>query len=137
MRALPDQLKTTEDEVTGISCVECPGVLEARIEGNAVKTLHFTCRVGHVFSTNELVAGKERKLDEWLWSALLAMEELAQLLVELARHESDAHAQSSFSSRAAQLRAQAQRIRDLIDENQPIALSDGSSSATPDCAANE
>ena len=78
MRALPEKL-TADYQYTGAVCVECPGVIHVRAEGSG--ELRFTCRVGHAFSLNELIEGKERKLEEWLWSALESIQELAALLL--------------------------------------------------------
>ena len=45
-------------EVTGISCPDCSGVLE--VSALAPHVLQFRCRIGHIYDSQELLAGKAR-----------------------------------------------------------------------------
>jgi hypothetical protein len=82
MYALPPNLSNGDGpRVTGITCPECAGSLEVVREGHGA--LRFICRVGHAVSVDELLAGKEEKIENDLWAAIRALEELATLLEDL------------------------------------------------------
>ena len=40
----------------------------------------FVCRVGHTFSMRDLLVGKEEQIEARLWSAVVALEELVEIL---------------------------------------------------------
>lgn len=125
VRALPEKLADGfEGTTTGIGCVECPGVLRVYREGAGAPKLKFVCRVGHVFSVDELIAGKERLNEERLWAALLAAEELAAVLDELDRAGSAGASarREAYAERCARLRAQGRTLRELIERNEPVNL---------------
>ena len=70
MYALPPRLRdTTEPPVSGVSCPDCCGMLAVHVEGKR-STLVFECRFGHTFMLEELLAAKEERLDERLWTPL-------------------------------------------------------------------
>ncbi len=60
-------------------CPGCGGALVVRAEGDGAY-LHFRCRVGHGFGLGGLVELKEPRLEDALWTAVMAFEELAGLL---------------------------------------------------------
>src|SRR5579885_2066667 len=79
MPALPaDAREPGPARLTGLTCPECPGSLTVQAEGG--DHLVFTCRVGHTFSTQELVADKEKRVERLLWAAVEALEELSAFL---------------------------------------------------------
>jgi hypothetical protein len=117
VRALPEKL-SNEHQYTGIVCVECPGVVGVRVEGQG--ELRFTCRVGHAFSVNDLIGGKDQKIEEWLWSALESMKELATLLRDLQQIGADGAA--NYAARIDTLERQAKLLGQILQSNDPVVL---------------
>lgn len=111
--------------VTGVSCPDCGGVLKVYSEGRDA-TLIFECRIGHTFDTPELLVGKEERLEEHLWAASTLLEELAQLLTDLAQHGNDhgapAAAVRAFRERAARAKDNAGALHTVIVNSRPIDL---------------
>ena len=125
MYAIPPGLDGAADpRVAGVSCPECSGVLSVRAEGRRAD-LFFECRVGHTFTDTEVLLGKEDRLDGWLWAAYTALEELVALTTDLAARESTpADARRRYATRLAGAQATANRLRRLIDDDEPIAFSE-------------
>jgi hypothetical protein len=127
MEALPRSLNAEgHPDLTGVSCPECCGMLTVRQEGRN-GALVFACRIGHTFALGELLAAKEERLDEELWGAVTRLEELIALLVDL-KARSPADAQDSMLSRYRRRRrdaeALARQLRQVIEHNRPIDLSE-------------
>src|SRR2546428_8334360 len=115
MRSLPDGVKDPgELEVTAIACPDCPGVLAVTATGHAA-SLEFACRIGHRFSTEELLIAKEEKIEARLWSAVTVLEELAALLPDLGAEE-------RYDRRRQQTVTLAHRLRDVLEENRPVTF---------------
>ena len=72
-----------QGDLTDIGCPDCRGVLAVR-EDVKRRHLAFSCRVGHAYSGESLIAAKEDQLEESLWSAVEVYEEIAQLHGEMA-----------------------------------------------------
>lgn len=127
MFALPPQLpKGADGQVCGIGCPECPGTLEVRVEGDH-GYLHFFCRIGHSYSADDLLVGKEKAIEDRLWSAVLAFEEMAAILGDLDRHAAGhgwSDMRGAYQERQARLREQAQTLRQFAEINHPIRLKD-------------
>jgi two-component system chemotaxis response regulator CheB len=127
MHAVPPELDAvTSPLVAGLSCPDCCGMLSVRIEGKR-GDLVFECRVGHTYSTDELLLGKEESLDERLWIAYTALEELVALLDDLDQRETSVEARRRYADRRERARAHAARLRPIIEENRPVALSEDDS----------
>src|SRR5262249_39786977 len=109
----------TEYRVTGLSCPDCFGVLSVRIEGD----LHFRCRIGHAYSTHEVIKGKERLIEEYLWSAVTALDELANLLREV----DGGPVATAYAERARAIEDQVACLRKVITDNAPTVLGDAES----------
>ena len=59
MHAIPSRpVAGKGEEITGVSCPDCPGVLGVSTENDH---LRFRCRIGHVYSLQDLVEAKDRK----------------------------------------------------------------------------
>jgi hypothetical protein len=101
-------------------------MLSVRREGTR-EDLVFECRVGHTYSTDELLLGKEERLDERLWIAYTALEELVALLDDLDQRETSVEARRRYADRRERARAHAARLRPIIEENRPVALSEDDS----------
>ena len=114
MRALPPDLEqASAAEVTGLTCPDCFGVLSVAVEGKR-HALHFRCRTGHAYSADEVIVGKELKLEEHLWAALTILDELRTLLFELHGLPGQGGCNGSCAERAEEAAAQEQVLRELI-----------------------
>ena len=136
MFAIPPVDPAAGNQLTGIGCPECPGALEVRGEGER-GYLVFTCRIGHAYSTYDLLAGKEKAVEDRLWAAVLAFEEMAAILRDLEAHavsHGEPEASGPYGERRARARAQAETFRRLAEENRPIRLADPTAPAEPGSA---
>jgi two-component system chemotaxis response regulator CheB len=98
-----------------LTCPECGGVLWA--EGGEEMT--FRCRVGHAYSPGSLMARHTQKVEEALWSAVVALEERADLFRRVGRRlgrTGGGHLQRRFQASADSAREKAQVLRDAIPE---------------------
>ena len=122
MRALPPSPPMApNEEITGLSCPECYGVLNVGVEGpNA--TLRFRCRIGHQYSTDDVLMGKEELVEEHLWAAVTALSELTVFLRELVESGRAPHDGNAFEARAHRADQEQRRIRELIEEKESVAL---------------
>lgn len=126
MNALPvNVFAATEPQFTGISCPECAGVLRVQREGHG--NLRFICRVGHTQSVDELLTGKEEKIESDLWAVVRGLEELGALLEDLeafaAQHGRD-QTGGPHRDRVVQAEDHARRLRAIAQEKRPIAFGD-------------
>ncbi len=119
----PDVFEAFEPRVTGITCPECAGVLEVQREGHG--NLRFICRVGHTQAVDELLAGKEDKIENDLWAGVRALEELVALLGDLETYASRhgrVQTGGPHDRRIAQASDHVRRLRAILDEKRPVDL---------------
>lgn len=99
---------------TNFTCPECRGAIhEIREEG----LTRFRCRVGHAYSTYDLLGDKARAVEDSLWVALQTLEERAQMLELMAaddRQRGWHRGAGSYVDRARETRAHADRLRELL-----------------------
>lgn len=99
---------------TSFTCPECKGAIhEIREEG----LTRFRCRVGHAYSTFDLLTDKAKAVEESLWVALQTLEERAQMLELLAgddRQRGWHRTAEGYLGRAQETRAHADRLRALL-----------------------
>jgi two-component system, chemotaxis family, protein-glutamate methylesterase/glutaminase len=122
----PDLSETPGSRVTGITCPECAGSLEVQREGRGA--LFFSCRVGHTMSVDELLTGKEEKIEADVWAAVRGLEELAQVLEDLEQYalaHGREHVGGPHTGRIRQAREHAHRLRELLQAERPVDLSVG------------
>jgi hypothetical protein len=126
MYALPPRVEGGDLRITGISCPDCCGSLGVRAEGRD-GFLVFECRIHHTYDVAEVLAAKEERLEERLWSAVVALEELVRLLRDLAEqgheHGETAAARRAYEARAALAQQHADALRVMINANRPVDLS--------------
>lgn|GEM_PF-1748027 len=123
MDGLPAHLPPEGVEAfTSLTCPDCRGGVTVRLH----KALAvFMCRVGHSYSVDELIEGKEAALETRLWEAVYAFEELAVVLDNLDRsHLADGLDPAARRERAAQAGEQAARLRSIIQVDRPIVSRD-------------
>jgi hypothetical protein len=124
MRALPKNFRgIAGDQVTGLSCPSCPGVLSVHVDDTGDSFVHFRCRIGHTFSTQELLVAKERGFEDHLWNATTALDELANLIADLqSSPPAEIAPANNLGARRERALEQIKAIRQIIEQNQPIEL---------------
>lgn len=65
-----------DDELSAFTCPECGGSL---VIDRSFGMERYRCRVGHAFSGEHLMVGKQQALEAALWAAVVALEERADL----------------------------------------------------------
>jgi two-component system chemotaxis response regulator CheB len=124
MYSLPPNLDSaSEPRLTGITCPDCAGAMEVQREGHG--NLRFICRVKHAMSVDELLTGKEEKIEGNLWACVRELEELATVLQDLeryARQHGRHQTGGPHGDRIVQAREHVRRLRELIEETRPVDL---------------
>lgn len=113
-----EPLALSQDDRPGrlapLTCPECHGNLWENENGGV---LRFRCRVGHVYSTESMLAAQTDSVDRALWAALRALEERAALMRKLslrARDRNHLRVAEAFEERAAAAEGQALLIRQVL-----------------------
>lgn len=109
---------------TDIGCPDCSGVLYVSELGDQ-GFLSFCCRVGHVFSIDNLVEFKEDRLDEALWTAVEHLDELIQPHTALVDRRGGGKETDSCSGPAARIQRALRHcdaLRRLIRTEGPAPL---------------
>lgn len=103
------------------TCPECHGTLwEADEDG----VLRFRCRVGHVYSSESMLAAQTDEVDRALWTALRTLEEraaLAHRLAERARGREQHWVDRAFTQRAREAEHEAGLVRTLLRDRSTSA----------------
>lgn len=97
-----------------LTCPECHGNLWEQDEDGV---LRFRCRVGHVYSSESMLAAQTDSVDRALWIALRALEERAALTQKLADRATDRQQKLvavAFTERARTAMDQADAVRQLL-----------------------
>jgi two-component system chemotaxis response regulator CheB len=95
------------------------------VEREGHGNLRFVCRVGHTMSVDELLAGKEEKIETDMWATVRAMEELVALLRDLesyAGRYGRTQIGGPHAERIAQARDHVGRIRRVLEQKRPVDL---------------
>ena len=128
MFALPPRQEIRDGlRPTGVACPDCGGVLGVVRDGYGSHP-SFCCRVGHRFALVTLLTSKEERLEERLWSALVAVEELIALLRDIDGDPALARGLgvgSRWRERMGRGHQLAAHLRELIETDEPVDLSDG------------
>jgi two-component system chemotaxis response regulator CheB len=114
-------------DLTDLGCPDCRGVLAVREEG-ARRHLAFSCRVGHGYSGESLIAGKEEQLESSLWSAVEVYEEIVLLHDEMAtraRADGVRELADAFQDRAERARVLMADLRQIIARDSVAAPARG------------
>jgi two-component system, chemotaxis family, protein-glutamate methylesterase/glutaminase len=111
---LTDQADTTD--LTPLTCPECGGSLWRRNKHGAEL---FRCRVGHTYSADGLLLGKQAALEAGLWAAIVALEERAEVSRRIIRRLRDTGRDSQlarYRQDVAEAEKRAQLLRELMDD---------------------
>jgi two-component system, chemotaxis family, protein-glutamate methylesterase/glutaminase len=103
-------------QLTDVGCPGCRGVLAATQLGDGGH-LAFSCRVGHTFGLESLLQAKEEQLEEALWTATEAFEEISMLNEEFAARiagEASEELVAAHRRRAALAREHASKLRQVF-----------------------
>jgi two-component system, chemotaxis family, protein-glutamate methylesterase/glutaminase len=117
------QLGVPGGDLTDFGCPDCRGVLAVRDEGKQ-GYLAFSCRVGHVFSGETLIAAKEEQVEDALWCLVELYEEVVILHEELhdrARRRGLTAVAGGYRRRAERARAAVSALRALNEEDTPAS----------------
>jgi two-component system chemotaxis response regulator CheB len=101
---------------TSFTCPECKGPIHEIEEEGLTR---YRCRVGHAYSTHDLLGDKGRAVEESLWVALQSLEERAEMLESMAaddRQRGWHRGAGSYEERAKETRVHAVRLRELLLE---------------------
>jgi two-component system chemotaxis response regulator CheB len=130
MRAIPSPTPSAPKEaISGLSCPDCLGVLAVSVEGRA-RRLRFRCRIGHRYTLEEVIAAKEKFIEDHLWAAVTSLSELETLLSELAPSRAKPVARA-FADRAKLAARHGKAVRRVLAETRPTALRAADSSEHP------
>jgi two-component system chemotaxis response regulator CheB len=108
--------RTDRAELTPLTCPDCGGTLWRRDEYGVER---FRCRVGHTYSADGLLLGKQTALESALWAAIVALEERADVARRIIRRlgESGRHAQlARYRGDVAEAEKRAELLRELMDD---------------------
>ena len=117
--ALPEPVDR-EPRVAAVSCPDCGGSLRVSVVGEA---LYFVCRIGHSYGLSEVLAAKEDRLENRLWTVVTAVEELGARLKDLQSRTGSPTARAEYLRRHEALTRLGDHLRRLIDTATPIDLS--------------
>ena len=122
MQTLPRTIpETPEEAVSGLTCPDCFGALSVHREGSR-DLLIFRCRIGHAYSAEEVIVGKEKVVETYLWAAVTALEELSALLRELADSGRAGAQRDEYDRRAGDADEQGRQIRAALEAHAAIGL---------------
>ena len=124
MHAFPKNL-SGEEQPSGLTCPECLGVLGVREEGPR-RTLHFRCRTGHAYAAEEVLVGKEDRVENLLWMSLTALDELMAFLRDLIARGKGGPYVPDHEDRLRRAEEQKKTLVALIAENTPVCVAPGS-----------
>jgi two-component system chemotaxis response regulator CheB len=100
--------------LTNLTCPECSGSLWEFEDGQVVS---YRCRVGHAFTAEVLTEAQTDGIEDVLWKAVRAHEELASLLSKRAEHTGDGPEErlATMRENAKQALERAERLRRHIE----------------------
>lgn len=124
MEPFPPDLQPSEGEQrSGLICPDCGGSISVRAQGRGL--LLFECRVGHLYTTEEMLIGKEAHIEYLMWAAIYAYEEMAAFLRTLAaRSEPVTVADSERERRIEQTAANVRALREIIEHDRRLMLAE-------------
>jgi two-component system chemotaxis response regulator CheB len=116
----PDDPWRGTGDLSGIGCPGCPGVLRVADEGHHHHK-RYTCRIGHTFSLESMLAAKEEQLEDALWGASVILAELAELHKNLVATAPSDELRERHRARVRAALARFQDIRRVVEHQEPFA----------------
>ena len=108
------------EQHTGLVCPDCGGAIVAHAEPPSGRLI-FRCRVGHIYAAEDMLVAKEQRLEEALWAAAYATEEMAAFLDDLGNRVPSLD-EVDRRTRIARLLANARALRDVIANDCAVKL---------------
>jgi len=108
-------------QLSPYACPECHGVLTALKEGGSIR---YRCHTGHAYSTDALLSGITRSVDDGLWSAIRGTEECMMLLNHLGDHsaeQNDTRLAARFFRKAAEADDRLKLLKGLVMKNEALS----------------
>jgi two-component system chemotaxis response regulator CheB len=107
---------------TPFTCPECGGALWERRDG---KISRFQCHVGHSYTSESLLSGKNDELESVLWGALRALEENAELRWRMARRAAKGppgtqYMQHRYEQQAIEAQQRATVLREALTNGKQV-----------------
>ena len=134
MSTFPAHVRSSDGEQrSDLICPNCGGVIRVRAEGSN-DMLVFECMVGHLYTLEDFVVGKEDHIEDTMWAVIYAYQELAAFLSDLDQRGADHQAGASSevrTRRQEQAEMIARRLRELFEQDHRITLRRTSESAAP------
>ena len=109
------------DRVTDMGCPDCSGVLALEVLGEQGH-LRFCCQVGHAFSQESLMRGKEEQLERALWTTIETYEEIKLLCLAL-QERSEPDAAAAYAQRAKRAAEVSSHLRKVLAQDGPVVPS--------------
>jgi two-component system, chemotaxis family, protein-glutamate methylesterase/glutaminase len=112
----PDPVNGSDPDLTAFTCPECGGTLWQRDEYAARR---FRCRVGHSFSPDALMLGKQHALEAALWAAIVALEErsdLSRRMMERIEESGRPRQIERYRTEIVESTKRARMLRELIND---------------------
>jgi two-component system chemotaxis response regulator CheB len=107
-------------EFSAFSCPECNGVLTLLRDGSIKR---YRCHTGHAYSTDALVQTATETLEDHLWNAVRALDEIVLLLNQLGEEFAkggDTRAAEFCFAKAREAYERSQPIREATARNEPV-----------------
>ena len=99
-------------EVSTLTCPECHGVLVSIQEGTLTR---YRCHTGHGFTAKSLLSGVTQTVEDSLWNAIRALEEIVMLLQQASTGlESASPSGETYQSQIKQAQDQLALLRSMV-----------------------
>lgn len=129
----PGDTSKNPDEVAGLVCPECGGVLREERFGDVIR---FRCHVGHELTERAMLNAQGEEVERALWTALRILEERSYLVGRAAiraRERGNTHIVDHFEAQNREAQAKAEILRSVLfgdGRQQSIAALQGNGDAT-------
>jgi len=112
-----------------ITCPECQGCINLEVEEHSNLCM-YRCQVGHTYSLQEIIKGKEVQVENHFWTIIGLLEHLETLYEQLLQERLEAQTLSAsdrqnIHDRLACVARHKQIVLTLTEENTPPPLNDG------------
>jgi two-component system, chemotaxis family, protein-glutamate methylesterase/glutaminase len=117
----PDIAPADGKQPTSLICPDCGGSITVRALNGIVA---FECRVGHLYSLEDMIIGKEAHIEHVMWSAVHAYSEMAAFLRNIGDHNGSRSLvpDADRVRRLEQAEAHARRLREIVESDRRLTL---------------
>lgn len=100
-------------EKTSYTCPECGGAVERVVQDTLTQ---YRCRIGHLYSPETALLVHEEREENTLWSAVVLLEEGAELAEEAAKNGKAAFSMEKLRTASSMKRKLAEQARSIAQE---------------------